>query len=58
LLEGEISNPYEYDCLNGCIYRRLDGNPDVKYCFKEGNLTVECGLGPGEFYLRERFKIF
>jgi len=43
LLEGRISDPYEYDCLNGCIYTRIDGDPNIKYCFRQGPLPVECG---------------
>jgi len=42
LLEGKISNPYDYDCLNGCIYTRIDEDPNIKYCFKQGPHHVEC----------------
>merc|ERR1711915_531155 len=42
LLEGKISNPYDYECLNGCIYTRIDGDPNIKYCFKQGPHHVEC----------------
>merc|ERR1712243_114039 len=42
LLEGKISNPYDYDCFNGCIYTRIDGDPNIKYCFRQGPYPAEC----------------
>jgi len=41
-LVGKIGNPGDYECLNGCTYVVVGGNPNLKYCFKHGNLTVEC----------------
>ena len=36
-----------FNCLNNCVYEKVD-SPGSKYCFKEGDLTVECGKG-GKF---------
>jgi len=36
-----------FNCLNNCVYEKVD-SPGSKYCFKEGDLTVECGKGGTE----------
>ena len=40
---GEIYNPNDYGCSNGCLYERVYGNQNIQYCFKPGPLISECG---------------
>jgi len=41
-LVGKISNPGNYECLNGCTYAVVGGNPEVEYCFKRGYKKAVC----------------
>ena len=39
---GEINDPNNYGCSNGCVYESVYGNPNAQYCFKPGLLSSEC----------------
>ena len=41
-LVGKISNPANYECLNGCTYAVVGGNPEIEYCFKRGYKKAVC----------------
>merc|ERR1711872_45078 len=53
LLEND-SAPAKLGCSSSCVYQR-DGEENSKYCFKPGDLPVEC---TGELMIPQKISIF